>query len=153
MQKCYCLLLVLLLGVANCQSDPAPRRQLPHGDSRPRTLGHAYVSDPDTVLTAATVTALNQRLDSLARSRRAHIDVVVVRSIGQETPKSAAYQLFNKWKIGDAQLDNGLLLLVLDQHRVEFETGRGLEGDLPDAICYRIQQCYMMEPARSGHYD
>jgi uncharacterized protein len=30
------------------------------------------------------------------------------------------------------------MLLVLDQRRVEFETGYGLEADLPDIICYRI---------------
>ncbi|MDO7874789.1 TPM domain-containing protein [Hymenobacter sp. ASUV-10] len=120
----------------------------------PKTLGESYVSDPDSLLDFGTVAALNARLDSLDHSGRAHIDVVLVRSIGEAVPKTAAYELFNKWKIGDKATNNGLLmLLVEDQHRIEFETGYGLEGDLPDAICYRIQQQHMIAPAREGRYD
>ncbi|RZK45332.1 MAG: TPM domain-containing protein, partial [Hymenobacter sp.] len=120
----------------------------------PKTLGETYVSDPDHVLATGTAPALNARLDSLDRSGRAHIDVVLVRTLGEAVPKTAATALFNKWKIGSKATNNGLLmLLVLDQRRVEFETGYGLEADLPDIICYRIQQRYMVEPARAGNYD
>jgi len=120
----------------------------------PKTLGESYVSDPDSVLDFGTVATLNARLDSLDHTGRAHIDVVLVRSIGEAVPKTAATALFNQWKIGDKATNNGLLmLLVLDQHRIEFETGYGLEGDLPDAICYRIQQQHMIAPARDGRYD
>ena len=120
----------------------------------PKTLGETYVSDPDRVLAPGTAPALNARLDSLDRSGRAHIDIVLVRSLGEAVPKTAATALFNKWKIGSKATNNGLLmLLVLDQRRVEFETGYGLEADLPDIICYRIQQRYMLEPARAGRYD
>ena len=120
----------------------------------PKTLGESYVSDPDSVLDFGTVASLNSRLDSLDHSGRAHIDVVLVRSLGEAVPKTAATALFNQWKIGDKASNNGLLmLLVLDQHRIEFETGYGLEGDLPDVICYRIQQQHMIVPAREGRYD
>ena len=154
---CYCVLLLGLL--VGCQADgPGPVRitadnyltAIPD----PKTLGETYVSDPDRVLAPGTVPALNARLDSLDRSGRAHIDVVLVRSIGEAVPKTAATALFNKWKIGSKATNNGLLmLLVLDQRRVEFETGYGLEADLPDIICYRIQQRYMVEAARAGDYD
>ncbi|HET9503050.1 MAG TPA: TPM domain-containing protein [Hymenobacter sp.] len=120
----------------------------------PKTLGEAYVSDPDGVLPPGAAPTLNAQLDSLDRSGRAHIDVVLVRSLGELVPKTAATALFNKWKIGSKATNNGLLmLLVLDQRRVEFETGYGLEADLPDIICYRIQQRYMLEHARAGNYD
>ncbi len=120
----------------------------------PKTLGETYVSDPDRILAPGTAPALNARLDSLDRSGRAHLDVVLVRSLGEAVPKTAATALFNKWKIGRRDTNNGLLmLLVLDQRRVEFETGYGLEAALPDIICYRIQQRYMLEPARAGDYD
>jgi uncharacterized protein len=45
------------------------------------------------------------------------------------------------------------MLPVLDQRRVAFETGYGPEADLPDIICYCIQQRYMLEPARANDYD
>jgi len=151
-----------LLGVswlAGCRPD-APASQRITAENYltaipdPKTLGEAYVSDPDGVLPPGAAPALNAQLDSLDRSGRAHIDVVLVRSLGETVPKTAATALFNKWKIGSKATNNGLLmLLVLDQRRVEFETGYGLEADLPDIICYLIQQRYMLEPARAGDYD
>lgn len=117
----------------------------------PKRLGETYVSNPDAVLDAATVQDLNALLAPLDQSGRAHIDVVAVQSIGEAVPKLAATALFNRWKIGDQTKDNGLLmLLVMDQRRVEFETGYGLEADLPDVICYRIQQQYMVPALRAG---
>jgi uncharacterized protein len=145
--------------LAGCQSAPEPARRITAENyltaiPDPKTLGETYVSDPDSLLPPGTAPALNARLDSLDRSGRAHIDVVLVRSLGETVPKTAATALFNKWKIGSKTTNNGLLLLlVLDQRRVEFETGYGLEADLPDIICYRIQQRYMLEPARAGRYD
>jgi uncharacterized protein len=152
-----CLLLVgALLLSGGCQS-PAPTPSAADyltAIPDPKTLGEAYVSDPDSRLASATVLALNTQLDSLDRSGRAHIDVVLVNSIGEAVPKTAATALFNKWKIGRKDTDNGLLmLLVLDQRRIEFETGYGLEGDLPDIICYRIQQRCMVPALRADRYD
>jgi len=155
----YWLLWMGMLGtLGGCQA-PEPARRITAENylatiPDPKTLGETYVSDPEGVLAAGTAPALNARLDSLDRSGRAHIDVVLVRSLGETVPKTAATALFNKWKIGRKDTNNGLLmLLVLDQRRVEFETGYGLEADLPDIICYRIQQRYMVEPARAGDYD
>jgi uncharacterized protein len=148
----------LLLGfLTGCQSPaPAARSASDYLTTipDPKTLGETYVSDPDALLVPATVLALNAQLDSLDHSSRAHIDVVLVNSIGEAVPKTAATALFNKWKIGRKDTDNGLLMLVvLDQRRVEFETGYGLEADLPDVICYRIQQHAMVPALRAGRYD
>ncbi|UOQ72863.1 TPM domain-containing protein [Hymenobacter cellulosilyticus] len=77
--------------------------------------------------------------------------MVLTRSIGEEVPKTAATTLFNRWKIGDREKNNGLLMLLVDdQHRVEFETGYGLEADVPDVVCFRIQQRYMVPYLREG---
>ncbi|TGE22497.1 TPM domain-containing protein [Hymenobacter aquaticus] len=120
----------------------------------PKTLGEGYVSDPDHLLQPGTAQELNAVLRPLDQSGRAHIDVVLTRSIGQEVPKTAATALFNRWKIGSKDQNNGLLLLLVDdQHRVEFETGYGLEADVPDVVCFRIQQRYMVPYLRQGQYD
>lgn len=120
----------------------------------PKTLQESYVSNPDKILSESTVAELNATLSSLDKSGRAHIDVVAVSTIGEAVPKDAATQLFKKWKIGSKETNNGLLiLLVKDQHRIEFETGYGLEGDLPDLVCYRIQQKYMIPHARNNDFD
>jgi len=156
MRHCYrhlYLLLVFLLLVACDAAGPNTSSYL-ETIPNPKKLGEKYVSDPDNLLNPATIEELNTTLQALDQSGRAHIDVVLVNSIGEETPKAAATALFNRWKIGDKEKDNGLLmLLVLDQRRIEFETGYGLEADLPDVLCYRIQQRYMIPPLRAGRYD
>lgn len=147
---CCRYLLGLLLLLAGCMEVSDPRDAIPD----PKTLGETYVSNPDSVLRPATVRLLNAELRALDQSGRAHIDVAVARSIGNSSPKNMATGLFNRWKIGDKDKNNGLLmLLVLDKRRVEFETGYGLEADVPDIICYRIQQRRMLPYLRAGEHD
>lgn len=148
-----CLLPVLLLASCNSTPEPTAPTYLTTTPD-PKTLGEAYVSDPNQVLAPGTVADLNATLRALDQSGRAHIDVVLVSSIGDESPKTAAHELFNRWKIGDKDSDNGLLmLLVMDQRRIEFETGYGLEADLPDVLCFRIQQRYMVPALKAGSPD
>lgn len=149
-----CVLLSGLLWLPACTPAPPPAPSYLTTIPDPKTLGEAYVSNPDGLLSAATVAGLNTTLRVLDQTGRAHIDVVVVNSIGEEVPKTAATALFNRWKIGDRKLSNGLLLLLVqDQRRVEFETGYGLEADLPDILCFRIQQRYMVPYLRAGQLD
>lgn len=98
-----------------------------------------YVSDPGKVLSTEEVATLNQLIQGMEDSTTAQMAVVVLPSIGEEEPREFATALFEKWGIGQADVDNGLLILVvLDQRRTEFETGYGLEGVLPDITCYRV---------------
>ncbi|RSK50925.1 TPM domain-containing protein [Hymenobacter rigui] len=145
---------LLLLSACSSPDTPAAQPDYLTRIPDPKTLGETYVSNPDSLLAPTTVQDLNVTLQALDQSGRAHIDVVAVRSIGEETPKTAATALFRRWKIGDKDQNNGLLLLlVLDQRRVEMETGYGLEADLPDVICFRIQQQYMVPLLREQRYD
>ena len=105
----------------------------------PKATGNGYVSDPDDVISATFESQLNNLISGLEDSTTAQVAVVVLNSIGDRNPKDFATALFREWGIGQAGKDNGLLILtVMDQRRTEFETGYGLEGVLPDAICYRI---------------
>jgi len=150
--KFLCSLIFLLFIFTGCYRDKSAEDFSLIPD--PKTINESYVSNPDQILSSATVASLNTKLSDLDQSGRAHIDVVVVESIGEAVPKDAATALFRKWKIGDQKTNNGLLILVVkDQHRIEFETGYGLEGDLPDLVCYRIQQKYMIPHARNNDFD
>ncbi|WP_129714075.1 YgcG family protein [Pedobacter sp. SYP-B3415] len=146
------LLILLFLNLIACSEKQAedPLNRIPD----PKTLNESYVSNPDNILSASAVAGLNSRLSPLDQAGLAHIDVAVVKSAGDMIPKETAHALFRKWKIGDAEKDNGLLiLLVIDQRRIEFETGYGLEGPLPDVICKRIQQRDMVPLLKQGKYD
>lgn len=67
------------------------------------------------------------------------IAVVIVPSTEGEAVSTYAHTLFNKWGIGRAKENNGVLLLIAKNDRKLFiTTGRGLEGALPDAIASSI---------------
>ena len=113
-----------------------------------------YVSNPAGILSAATVARMDSVLARLEDSATAQVAVVVLPSIGEAVPKDFANALFKKWGVGRASKDNGLLVLfVLDQRRVEFETGYGLEGVLPDIVCGRIQRAQMVPAFKNGDYN
>jgi uncharacterized protein len=105
----------------------------------PKDGGAAYVSDPDRILSPEAKGTLNVLCRDLEETSTAQVAIVILNSIGEDNPKEFATRLFNTWGIGQADVDNGLLIFtVMDQRRTEFETGDGLEGVLPDVICYRI---------------
>ncbi|MDP4238632.1 MAG: TPM domain-containing protein [Bacteroidota bacterium] len=115
---------------------------------------HAFVSNPDGILKTETVQQMNEYLDSLQAQTKAEVAVVIVNSIGDNEIKPFATDLFKAWGIGRAKIDNGLLVLfVLNQKKVTFETGSGLEGFFPDAICKRIQIQKMIPEFKKGNYD
>ncbi len=112
------------------------------------------VSNPDGILGVETVRLLDQQLKELESKTTTQVVVVALGSIGDQDIFNFAQELFTKWGIGQASKDNGLLiLLVLDQRTVRFHTGQGLEGVLPDAICKRIQEQYMVPRFKEGSND
>ncbi|MFN3940996.1 MAG: TPM domain-containing protein, partial [Chitinophagales bacterium] len=97
---------------------------------------------------------VNSIIKDLEDSTTVQVGVVVINSIGNAVPKEFATALFRHWGIGQAEKDNGLLiLLVINQRRMEFEVGYGLEGILTDGICKRIQMEYMVPYAKQEDYN
>ncbi|MDD3322269.1 MAG: TPM domain-containing protein [Paludibacter sp.] len=118
------------------------------------TNAHAFVSNPDGILNSGAVAQMNNLIDSLKSQTGAEIAVVALNSIGYADIKNFATDLFAEWGIGKAKQDNGLLVLfVMDQKKVTFEPGYGLEGVLPDAICNRIQTQVMIPEFKKGNID
>jgi uncharacterized protein len=90
-----------------------------------------WVSDQANVLDIPTEDKLNTLAEELYRTKQIELAVVVVDDVKQ-TPKQFATALFNHWKIGNAQTNTGVLvLLVMGKRRLEIETGTGIEGALP----------------------
>ena len=113
---------------------------------------YIHVSDPDGYLSDSTESVINTTLCAIRD--QADVFVVTLYSIGDEEPKHFATSLFNYWGIGDADTDNGVLLLfVEDQHALEFETGYGAEAFLTDAECERIFRTSILPSFRAGDYE
>lgn len=113
---------------------------------------YIHVSDPDGYLSDSAERVINQSLNAIRD--QADVFVVTLRSIGKVVPKQFANELFNYWGIGDAETNNGVLLLfVEDQHAMEFETGYGMESVLTDAQCQRIFEKSMKPLFQRGDYE
>ena len=113
-----------------------------------------YTSNPDGILSAGAVRHIDRICDSLRREGLAQVAVVAVEDIDSDDTFDFAIELFRRWGVGRAQVDNGLgILLVLDRHEIRFVTGGGLEGVLPDALCKRIQIERMLPSFRNDDYD
>ncbi|MCD8072251.1 MAG: TPM domain-containing protein, partial [Alistipes sp.] len=113
----------------------------------------SYVSDPAGILPAAAVSRLNSIAATMDKTGQAETAIVVVPSIGSETPESFTVALFEQWGIGKKAADNGLLILLATEDRlVRFEVGYGLEGELTDAMSKRIQTQRMNPYFREGQW-
>lgn len=111
-----------------------------------------HVSDPDGFLSDSTEMTINTALCAIRD--KADVFLVTLASIGDAEPKPFATELLNYWGIGDAETDNGVLLLfVEDQHALEFETGYGAEETLTDAKCQRIFTNTIVPFFRAGDYE
>lgn len=113
-----------------------------------------YTSNPDKILSEQAVAAIDKACDSLHSLGKAQIAVVAVEDIASDDVFSFAHSLFTSWGVGGKSSDNGLgILLVTKRREIRFVTGYGLEGVLPDALCKRVQQRYMVEHLAKGDYS
>lgn len=113
-----------------------------------------YVCNPAGILSQAACDSIDSMLYALEQQTGIETVVAVVPSIGEEDCFDFCHQLLNKWGVGKKGKNNGLvILLVTDQRCIQFYTGYGLEGVLPDAICKRIQTRYMIPYLKDGNWD
>lgn len=119
-----------------------------------KLVNNSYVSDPAHILNDTTIARINQILGELESKATAQVAVVMLPSIGDADRFEFAQKLFEHWKIGQAENDNGLLILFIqDQRNIRFHTGFGLEGILNDARCKQIQQRFMVPSFKEGDYN
>ena len=83
----------------------------------------------------------------------AHIVILTVDSLEGEPIEQASIQVTDRWKLGKADEDNGILIfLAKADKKVRIEVGQGLEGDLPDAYAKQIIEDVMLPLFRRGDF-
>jgi uncharacterized protein len=120
----------------------------------PRTRDGTWVTDMPGALRAETIARINSTIGEFERANGGEMAVVVIRSLDGLTIEEAAVKLFELWKIGKENQDNGLLLLwSTGDRRVRVEVGYGLEGALPDGKVGAILDALVIPKFRSGEFD
>lgn len=99
----------------------------------------ARVIDQTQSLSATELRALEDKLASFERAKGVQLAVLVVASTGDDSIEQYGIRVVEQWKLGRAEVDDGVLLLVArNDRRLRIEVGYGLEGVLTDALCRRI---------------
>lgn len=110
-----------------------------------------YVNDLTDTLTNSEVNALTSQIKTLAQEKQAQVVVLVVETTGDETIEQYATRVFDSWKPGDKNRDDGVLLLVAWQdHSVRIEIGYGLEGVITDAQSGQIIRKSIIPAFKNG---
>lgn len=115
------------------------------------------VQDYAGVLTESEEEGLRHALIAFDDSTSTQVLIVTVTSLCGYDKASFTYELGEKWGVGNAQFDNGIVIMVkpkeIDGRGETFiATGYGLEGVLPDAIAKRIVEYEMIPHFKEKDY-
>lgn len=101
----------------------------------PEASNEFYVYDEANLLSDETekfIIDVNKHYEDA--KEQPQIVVATVDSLQGVTIEEYTVELFEKWQIGSADLDNGVLILLSAEEReIRFEIGYGLEGALTDS--------------------
>ncbi|MBS9475544.1 TPM domain-containing protein [Ancylobacter radicis] len=111
------------------------------------------VVDAAGILDASTRASLDAELAAQEAKTTDQFVVATVASLEGTSVEDYANRLFRHWKLGQADKDNGVLLLVApNERKVRIEVGYGLEGVLPDAVASTIISTTILPAFRAGDF-
>jgi uncharacterized protein len=112
------------------------------------------VNDYGNILSAATETQLDQFLQQLEQTDSTQIAVLTIPSLEGESLEGFSLKVVENWQIGQAETDNGALLLVaVGDRKIRIEVGYGLEGTLTDLQAGRIIRNVILPKFKQGNFD
>lgn len=133
--------LCLFLSLPALAEPPAPTPEL-------------YVNDYAKVLSDKTRARILEESRTLKEASGAQIAILTIPSLEGQDIKDYGYRVASSWKLGDAQKDNGLLILLAVQDRkIRVEVGEGLEGCLPDARVGRAIDANAVPAFKKNDFD
>ncbi|MBX3579742.1 MAG: YgcG family protein [Rhizobiaceae bacterium] len=112
------------------------------------------VVDNAGIIDAATEATLTATLAAFEQKSSDQIVVATIHTLGGEPLEDFANRLFRFWQLGQADEDNGILLLVVHGDRkMRIEVGYGLEGTLTDLHSKLIIENTMVPAFRAGDFS
>lgn len=94
---------------------------------------NGFVTDATGKLSSSERAALEDKCKKINAKTGNEIAVLVVPTLDGSNIEDAAQDTWRSWKVGKGGLDNGvLLMLAMKERKSRIQTGKGVEGDLPD---------------------
>lgn len=143
MKNIYLSIIALLLATSVFAQNEIP----------PRPNPPKLVNDLTSTLNKGEQQQLEKKLRAYNDSTSTQVVILIVPTYGQYEPNQFGVEVFDKWKIGQAGKDNGLLISVAMQDKKMFiNTGYGLESVVPDGAASTIINEYMKPAFRDNNY-
>ncbi len=139
--------LILLLALAGVwlSAPVAAQPQFPELTGR--------VVDNADILSPAAEAELTAKLEALEVQSQRQLVVATIPDLQGYDISDYGYQLGRAWGLGDAESNDGALLLIAPNDRkVRIEVGYGLEGTLTDALSALIIQNQILPAFRDGDF-
>ena len=91
------------------------------------------VEDLANVISTDEKTQIENNIRDIYKKNLAQISVLIIPSLEGENLEEYSIKVAEKWKLGSAEHDNGVLLLVaINDRKMRLEVGNGIEGELTD---------------------
>lgn len=140
--------LVAVVVVTFCPAAAAPAAALEVPFLSGRVVDEAEILSPEAEQ------RLTATLEQLEAQTGAQVAVLTVPSLGGEALEEYSLRVAETWKLGGAERDDGVLLLIArDDRQMRFEVGYGLEGAIPDILAGRILDQAVRPRFRDGDFD
>lgn len=128
----------------NAENLPMPYLQ----DERRHTI------NPDQVLEEWAVSQLDSIQYRLEHQKGVQAFTIAVKHLENDDPYTFAMDVARKYGVGSARQNSGLIVVLATEDRSYYIlTGSGLEGTLPDAICKRIENHYMLPYLKESDWN
>ena len=113
--------------------------------SIPEPTDNFFVNDFANVISNENEKEIMQIGADLYKQTTAQIVVVTIDSLDGEEIRDYALQLGREWGIGDNNKNNGIVILLsVNDRKVDIEIGYGLEGAITDGMSGRILDEYAL---------
>ncbi len=111
------------------------------------------VYDYISLLSSTDKKNLEQKLIGYSDSTSTQIVVAIISSTEGENINYLGAQWGEKWGIGQADEDNGILIILArDDRKIAINTGYGIESTLTDALSKRIIETVIIPEFKGGDY-
>lgn len=120
----------------------------------PKPTKEFYVNDFADVISASDEEKILARGAELKDKTTAQVVVITINDLDGQEPYEYAADIGNEWGVGDKEKDNGVvILLAVDDRKIEIATGDGMDGILPASKAGRIIDVYGMEKLKNNDFS
>ncbi len=120
----------------------------------PSPRPNGWVLDQANLLSAAGERRINEAIENARQERAVELMVLTVTDIGARPPRAFATSVFNRWGIGHAGANDGVLIFVArNQRAAEIVLGAGIDGAAQTAITDAVMADVLLPSLRRGDFD